>query len=86
MKSTDFEKLNFVRVQFTANALNNRSRAGIEKIGGTFEGLLRNAMILPDGKLRDDAYYSIFSSEWPLVSKNLQRRIQEKLKRHDEKK
>lgn len=74
-----FEKLNYVRVQFTANALNLRSRAGIEKIGGKFEGVLRNVMILPDGTLRDDAYYSITSSEWGSVSKYLQHRIKSKL-------
>lgn len=51
-----FEVLNFVRVQFTTDVMNVRSRAAIEKIGGQFEGILRNAMILPNGKLRDDAY------------------------------
>ena len=77
-----FEKLNFVRVQFTANALNARSRAGIEKIGGKFEGILRNVMILPDGKLRDDAYYSIISAEWPAVSAILRLRVKSKQERN----
>lgn len=73
-----FEDLEFVRVQFTANALNVQSRAGIEKIGGKFEGILRNAMILPDGKLRDDAYYSIISREWPETKELLLQRIRMK--------
>ena len=60
-----FERLNFVRVQFTAHAQNAQSRAGIEGIGAKFEGIMRNAMILPDGNLRDDAYYSIIAAEWP---------------------
>ncbi len=73
-----FENLGFVRVQLTANALNARSRAGIEKIGGRFEGILRNAMILPDGKLRDDAYYSVIQNEWSSVKIALRKRIESK--------
>jgi RimJ/RimL family protein N-acetyltransferase len=73
------ETLEFVRVQFTANVLNTQSRFGIEKIGGRFEGVLRNAMILPDGTLRDDAYYSIVAKEWAEVRDSLRRRIQGKL-------
>lgn len=74
-----FEKLNFVRVQFTANALNRQSRTGIEKIGAKFEGILRNSIVLPDGTLRDDAYYSIIASEWPQSKEALLRRIQSKM-------
>jgi RimJ/RimL family protein N-acetyltransferase len=74
-----FENLGFVRVQFTANALNAKSRAGIEGVGGKFEGILRNVMILPDGQLRDDAYYSIISSEWSETKSHIQQRIRRKL-------
>lgn len=73
-----FETLKFVRVQFTANALNARSRAGIEKVGGKFEGILRNAMILPDGQLRDDAYYSIIAQDWTEAKERLAQRIRMK--------
>lgn len=76
-----FENLEYIRVQFTANALNAQSRAGIEGIGGKFEGILRNAMILPDGRLRDDAYYSIISQDWPQTKKSLGQRIQKKAQR-----
>jgi RimJ/RimL family protein N-acetyltransferase len=73
-----FEDQKFVRVQFTANALNLKSRAGIEGIGGKFEGILRNAMILPSGQLRDDAYYSIISREWPETKQHIEDRIARK--------
>lgn len=73
-----FENLEYVRVQFTTNALNAQSRAGIEGVGGKFEGILRNAMILPEGKLRDDAYYSIISKEWPQTKEYLLQRIKRK--------
>ncbi len=71
-------KLEYVRVQFTANALNRQSRAGIEGIGGKFEGILRNAMILPDGKLRDDAYYSIIAGDWLATKATLKERVSNK--------
>jgi RimJ/RimL family protein N-acetyltransferase len=76
-----FENLEYVRVQFTANALNAQSRAGIEGIGGKFEGILRNAMILPDGTLRDDAYYSVISKDWPETKAHLIHRIKRKAQR-----
>lgn len=76
-----FEDLEFERVQFTTNVLNAQSRAALEKIGAKFEGILRNAMILPDGSLRNDAYYSIISSEWASVKAALYQRIQERLER-----
>lgn len=75
-----FENVEFVRVQFTANTLNSLSRSALEKIGARFEGILRNVMILPDGKLRNDAYYSIIASEWPTVKSLIQERVQSKLK------
>jgi RimJ/RimL family protein N-acetyltransferase len=75
-----FENLEYVRVQFTANALNAQSRAGIEGIGAKFEGILRNAMILPDGTLRDDAYYSVIAKDWPATKELLIHRIKQKAK------
>lgn len=73
-----FENLKYVRVQFTANALNTQSREGVEGIGGKLEGILPNAMILPDGKLRDDAYYSIIFQDWPETKILLIKRIKQK--------
>lgn len=73
-----FEILNFVRVQFTAHSMNIQSRTGIERIGGKLEGILRNAMILPDGTLRDDACYSIVASEWPALKWALSKRLEQK--------
>lgn len=58
--------------------LNAQYRAGIEGVGGRLEGVLRNAMILPDGKLRDDAYFSIISMKWPHVKERLIERIKKK--------
>lgn len=52
------------------------------RIGAKLEGILRNSMILPDGKLRDDAYYSIVSQEWSDTKRHLLKRIDKKAKAH----
>ncbi|MDX9993629.1 MAG: GNAT family protein [Anaerolineales bacterium] len=67
-----FEVLGCIRVQFKADANNERSLRGIERIGAQREGILRNHMILSDGRRRDSAYYSILESEWPAVKTSLE--------------
>ena len=66
-----FEVLNTVKVQIVANDKNMRSRKAIERIGGRFEGVLRNQVIRYDGK-RSSAYYSIIDEEWQDVKLNLE--------------
>jgi N-acetyltransferase len=66
-----FETLGAVRVQMKADVRNHRSRAAIERIGAVYEGTLRRNRILPDGFLRDSAYYSIIGEEWPAVKLRL---------------
>jgi RimJ/RimL family protein N-acetyltransferase len=67
-----FEVLGCIRVQFKADAINERSLHGIERIGAQREGVLRNHMILEDGRQRDSAYYSILDGEWPDVKTRLE--------------
>ncbi len=67
-----FENLKCIRVQFKADARNLRSRRAIERLGAVPEGILRNHYILPDGTVRDSAYYSILDREWPQVRKRLE--------------
>lgn len=67
-----FETLGCIRVQFKADALNERSLRGIERIGAQREGVLRNHMLLADGRRRDSVYYSIIDSEWPGVKARLE--------------
>jgi N-acetyltransferase len=66
-----FEEWNAVRVQFKAEALNKRSHNAILRLGAIHEGTLRNFRIRPDGELRDVAFYSITSQEWPMVKERL---------------
>ncbi|MFC4762977.1 GNAT family N-acetyltransferase [Dyella koreensis] len=62
-----FETLDVNRVQFRAKADNVRSRRALEKIGATFEGVMRRDKIEPNGHPRDTAFYSIVREEWPSV-------------------
>jgi RimJ/RimL family protein N-acetyltransferase len=62
-----FEVLGANRVEFKTHSRNERSRTALAGIGATFEGVFRQHTIMPDGSLRDSAYFSIISPEWPAV-------------------
>lgn len=67
-----FETLKTIRVQIKTDSLNLRSQAAIERIGAVKEGVLRNHMILPDGRIRHSVFYSILDSEWDEVRRKLE--------------
>jgi RimJ/RimL family protein N-acetyltransferase len=67
-----FEVLGAVRVQLKADTRNHRSLAAIERIGAVYEGTLRKNRILPDGYIRDSAYFSVIREEWPAVKRRLE--------------
>ena len=72
-----FDVLGAIRVEFKTHEDNNKSRNAILRIGGKFEGVLRNQRILFDGTYRNTALFSIIESEWPLVKQNLLSKIEE---------
>lgn len=78
-----FEELQTIRVQLKADSRNLRSRKAIEKIGGQFEGILRNHSVRDDGTLRDSAYYSLIHTEWETAKNKLQHLIQNKRNSHE---
>ena len=65
----------FGRVKLQADSRNVRSRAAIEKLGATFEGIARRHMRRADGSWRDSAVYSIIVDEWPGVRAGLEARL-----------
>jgi RimJ/RimL family protein N-acetyltransferase len=69
-----FGTVDCVRVEFKTDARNERSRAALAALPASFEGVLRNHMVMPYG-LRDSAYYSVVPEEWPAVAANLRRRL-----------
>ncbi len=66
-----FEHRNMVRVQFKAEAINERSHRAILRIGATCEGTLRNFRIRDDGEVRDVRIYSVIERDWPQVKAHL---------------
>lgn len=70
-----FEVLQCLRVQFTTDVLNERSRAAILRLGATQEGIVRRERIMPDGRLRDSVRFSIIDEEWPAVRAGLLARM-----------
>lgn len=67
-----FETLGCIRVQLKTDLRNERSQKAIERLGAVKEGVLRNHMILPDGRIRHSVFYSILDSEWPEVRERLE--------------
>lgn len=62
-----FETMNCVRVQFTTDELNEKSRTAILRIGAKQEGIVRHERIMPDGRKRNSVRFSIIDGEWPEV-------------------
>ena len=74
-----FETLQTLRVQFRTDVLNLRSRKAIEKIGGVFEGIIRNDLLRENNTNRDSALYSMVASEWLVQKQTLGDLLTEKL-------
>lgn len=74
-----FGTLGVNRVQFRAKADNARSRRALEKIGATFEGVMRQDKIEPSGRARDTAFYSIIRAEWPGVQAALAAQLEARM-------
>jgi len=64
-----------VRVQFTTDELNEKSRAAILRIGAKQEGIVRHERIMPDGRKRNSVRFSLIDSEWPEVKGLLQHKM-----------
>ncbi len=68
------------RVAICTDARNVRSRAAIDRLGATFEGILRNHRLsmgehTEPGTPRNTAVYSILPDEWPDIRARLEHRL-----------
>lgn len=63
------------RVSFRTDERNERSRGAILRLGALFEGVRRADMPGVDGSVRNSAYFSILSSEWPRIREALEERL-----------
>lgn len=62
-----FEKMDVIRVIFKTDALNEKSRKAILRIGAVEEGIFRKHLITASGRVRDSVYFSIIDTEWPMI-------------------
>jgi len=67
-----FEVWRCMRVELKTDALNQKSRNAILRIGAKEEGTLRRHLLTCGGRVRDTVYFSILDDEWPEVKKKLE--------------
>lgn len=70
-----FEVWGCVRVELKTDALNEKSRNAILRIGAKEEGTLRRHLVTWTGRIRDSVYFSILDSEWPEVKARLEAKL-----------
>lgn len=58
-----FDELGYRRYEWKCDSLNGPSRAAAGRLGFTYEGLFRQAVVYK-GRSRDTAWFSILDSEW----------------------
>ncbi len=71
-----FEAWDCIRVSFVTDVRNQQSQKALLRLGARFEGILRNHLIMPGGRYRDSALFSIIESEWPEVKTKLKSRLE----------
>lgn len=55
------------RYEWKCNALNRPSRAAAQRLGFSYEGVFRQALVVK-GRNRDTAWFAAIDSEWPALS------------------
>jgi RimJ/RimL family protein N-acetyltransferase len=66
-----FDTLGAARVVWHTDALNTRSRAAIERLGASLEGVLRKHRIRANGTWRDTAQFAMTDEDWPAARQRL---------------
>src|SRR6202050_5611565 len=70
-----FEVWQCFRVELKTDALNQKSRNAILRIGAKEEGTLRRHVLTWSGRVRDSVYFSILDSEWLEAKQRLEARL-----------
>ncbi|QVQ54266.1 GNAT family N-acetyltransferase [Spiractinospora alimapuensis] len=66
-----FDDLGYRRYEWKCDSLNAPSRAAAERLGFTYEGTFRQAVVFK-GRNRDTAWYALTDREWPRVRKAME--------------
>ena len=61
-----FDELGYRRYEWKCDSLNAPSRRAAERLGFSFEGIFRQAIVYK-GRNRDTAWFSIVDREWPAL-------------------
>lgn len=61
-----FDELGYRRYEWKCDSLNAASRQAASRLGFTFEGVFRQAMVYK-GRNRDTAWFSVIDGEWPAL-------------------
>ncbi|KAF0811462.1 putative ribosomal N-acetyltransferase YdaF [Andreprevotia sp. IGB-42] len=69
-----FDVLGCNRVELLTDVLNTPSRNAIARLGAREEGVMRQHMVMRDGRVRDTVAYSIVKGEWAEVRARLEGR------------
>jgi N-acetyltransferase len=70
-----FDVWKCMRVELKTDALNQRSRNAILRLGAKEEGTLRKHLITWTGRVRDSVYFSILDTEWPELKARLEQKL-----------
>jgi N-acetyltransferase len=70
-----FEEWQCFRVELKTDALNQKSRNAILRLGAKEEGTLRKHVVTWTGRVRDSVYFGILDTEWPQVKRALEARL-----------
>jgi len=71
MLCESFDRLQYRRVEWKCDSLNERSRAAALRLGFQFEGLFRQHRIVK-GRNRDTAWFSMLDLEWPVIKQRVE--------------
>jgi RimJ/RimL family protein N-acetyltransferase len=76
-----FETWQCLRVELKTDALNQKSRDAILRLGAKEEGIFRKHMVTWSGRVRDSVFFSIVDTEWPAVKARLETWLERKIPR-----
>jgi RimJ/RimL family protein N-acetyltransferase len=70
-----FEVMSAMRVGLKTHHMNMQSQNAMRAMGTTYEGTLRNSLIMPDGTIRHHVWFSVIREEWPEVKAAMEARM-----------
>ena len=67
-----FEEMGYRRYEWKCDALNEPSKCAAKRLGFTYEGRFRQAVVYK-GRTRDTDWYSMIDQEWPKLKKRFEK-------------